>query len=168
MIKRLGLSVICLSLSTAQTPAYAREVVGWLESATINSAGLKVVAKLDTGAKTTSLGYSTIHFFQRDGRQWVRVSVTDKKQKTVVLEKKVIRTVVIKQHGGKAPQQRPVIMLGICLHTLYKEVEVDLMDRAGFNYTLLLGRNYLAPDFAVDPASKFTQKPNCKISQTIH
>ena len=71
MIKRLWLSVICLSLSTAQTPAYAREVVGWLESATINSAGLKVVAKLDTGAKTTSLGYSTIHFFQRDGRQWV-------------------------------------------------------------------------------------------------
>jgi hypothetical protein len=167
MKSRQWLRLLCVSACLAQAPAYGKELVGWLESAKINSIDMKLVAKLDTGAKTTSLGYSAIAFFQRDGRQWVSVSVTDKKNQTVVLEKKLIRSVTIKQHVGELPQQRPVILLGICLKHIYKEVEVDLMDRAGFNYTLLLGRNFLANDFVVDPASKFTQKPNCKYSQGL-
>jgi hypothetical protein len=161
-MKQHWLWILGMTVSTLQTPAQGKDTLGWLEQVGINSGGLHLVAKLDTGAKTTSLGYDEIAFFQREGRRWVRVSITNKKDKTVVLEKKVIRMVTIKQHIGETPQQRPVIMLGICLKDIYKEVEVDLMDRTGFNYSLLIGRNFLADDFVVDPAKKFTHKPRCK------
>jgi len=156
------LSMVSLVIGILLTQsASARELVGWLESVTINSVNLKLDAKLDTGAKTTSLGYSSIQFFQRGRQPWVRVGVSDKKNRTAILEKRIVRTVTIKQHLGEAPHRRPVIMLGICLKHTYKTVEVDLMDRKGFNYTLLLGRNFLANDFVVDAAAKFTQQPQC-------
>jgi len=123
------------------------------------------VAKLDTGAKTTSLGYKSIRYFQRNGRDWVSVNVTGKKNKTLVLEKEVIRYLNIKQHAGEATHRRPVILLGICLKDIYKKVEVDLMDRSGFNYTLLIGRNFLVDEFVVDPRRKFTQKPHCSVDK---
>jgi hypothetical protein len=153
--------MVCIAMCLAQTPGYANEIVGWLETVTINTGDLRLVAKLDTGAKTTSLGYESIRFFQRDGRDWVSVSVTGKKNKTLVLEKEVIRYVNIKQHVGEAMHRRPVIMLGICLKDVYKKVEVDLTDRGGFNYTLLIGRNFLVDEFVVNPHLKFTQKPHC-------
>jgi len=145
----------------AHTPGYAQEIVGWLESVRINSDEVQLVAKLDTGAKTTSLGYRSLRIFKRDGRDWVRVTVVNKKNKTLILEKEVIRYVNIKQHAGEAMHRRPVILLDICLKDVRKEVEVGLSDRAGFNYTLLIGRNFLVDEFIVNPRLKFTQKPGC-------
>ena len=53
-------------------------------------------------------------------------------------------------------------MLGICLGTIYKEVEVNLVDRSHFNYQLLIGRNFLIDSFLVDPSLTFSTKPKCK------
>jgi len=53
-------------------------------------------------------------------------------------------------------------MLGICLGSVYKEVEVNLVDRSNFNYQLLIGRNYLANSFLVDPSLTFSTKSKCK------
>lgn len=62
-----------------QTSGYSQETVGWLEKEGINLGEMRLGAKLDTGAKTTSLGYSSIHFFQKEGSEWVSVGVTNKK-----------------------------------------------------------------------------------------
>lgn len=154
--------VICILIYFVVTPkSNAQDTVGWLEKVYLNSGKLKLVAKLDTGAKTTSLGYSSIQYFKKENVDWVSVSVTNKKNFMIVLEKPVIRFVNIKQHVGEKIQQRPIIKLGICLKDTYKEVEVDLMDRSGFNYTMLIGRNFLTDKFVVDSARIFTQKPHC-------
>lgn len=81
----------------------------------------------------------------------------------MVLEKQVVCYLNIKQHVGQPFHQRPVIKLGICLKDTYKEIDVDLMNRSGFNYTILLGRNFLADEFVVDAARQFIQKLRCKI-----
>ena len=55
-----------------------------------------------------------------------------------------------------------MVKLGICLGTIYREEEVTLVDRSGFNYQLLIGRNFTRDDFLVDPGKTFTTSPSCK------
>jgi hypothetical protein len=76
-------------------------------------------------------------------------------------EAKVIRTAKIKQIGQEA-DKREVIKLGICVGNTYKEVEVNLEDRSGFNYQMLIGRSYLRESFIIDPELGFTLKPDCR------
>jgi len=49
--------------------AQAKEIVGWTEKAVIYPGGLKLRAKIDTGAKTSSLNCECTNFFEKDGEQ---------------------------------------------------------------------------------------------------
>jgi hypothetical protein len=146
------------------TPLYAqaKEVVGWLEKVGIYPGNLTIYAKLDTGAKNSSLNASHITVFERDGEQWVRFDVTSRYGKTATIERKVKRVVKIKRHGAKS-QARFAINLGICLGNSYKEVEVNLAERSDFLYQMLIGRSFLGGSFIVDPSAKYTTKPNCGV-----
>jgi len=144
------------------TPAIAqdKQVVGWLEKVRIYPSNLVIHAKLDTGAKNSSLNASHVTPFERDGEQWVRFDVTSRYGKTVTIERKVKRVVKIKRHGAKA-QARFAVSLGICLGNVYRDVEVNLAERSDFLYQMLIGRSFLAGSFVVDPSAKYTTKPNC-------
>lgn len=146
------------------TPLYAqnKEMVGWLEKVRIYPGNLVIYAKLDSGAKNSSLNASHVTVFERDGEQWVRFVVTSRYGKTVTIERKVKRVVKIKRHGAK-PQARFAVNLGICLGKSYKEVEVNLAERSDFLYQMLIGRSFLAGSFIVDPSAKYTTKPNCGV-----
>jgi hypothetical protein len=73
----------------------------------------------------------------------------------------LLRTATIKRHYLKS-QQRPVIKLGLCLGTIYKETEVNLVDRSGFQYRMLLGRKFMEGEVIIDPSAKYTVEPECK------
>ena len=141
--------------------AQGKQVVGWLEKIRIYPGNLVIHAKLDTGARNSSLNASHVTVFERDGEQWVRFDVSSRYGKTATIERKVQRVVKVKRHGAK-PQIRFAVLLGICLGNVYKEVEVNLVDRSGFIYQMLIGRSFLAGNSIVDPAAKYTSKPNCK------
>jgi len=141
--------------------AQAKEVVGWVENAVIYPGGVSIKAKVDTGAKTSSLDCGCITPFKRDGKDWLSFSVKNQQGDMVRLEKPVKRIAKIKRHFGK-DQKRYVVMLGVCLGSVYREAEVTLVDRSGFNYALLIGRNFLQDDFLVDPSATFRNTPNCK------
>jgi len=141
--------------------AQGKQVVGWLEKVCIYPGNLVIIAKLDTGAKNSSLNASNITEFTRNGEQWVQFHVTDRYGKTVTIERKVHRMAKIKRHGGRA-QPRYSIHLGICLGDFYREAEVNLVDRSDFIYQMLIGRSFLADNLIVDPSAKFTTKPICK------
>jgi hypothetical protein len=158
LIATVGLiSLVLVSPVAAQN----KQVVGWLEKIRIYPNNLVIHAKLDTGAKNSSLSASHLTVFQRNGEQWVRFNVASRYGKTVTIERKVERTAKIKRHGAK-PQTRFAVLLGICLGNVYREVEVNLVDRSSFIYQMLIGRSFLAGNFIVDPAAKYTSKPNCK------
>lgn len=141
--------------------AQGKQVVGWLEKVRIYPGSLIIRAKLDTGAKNSSLNASHIIEFERNGERCVRFNVIDRYGKTVTIERKVHRTAKIKSHGGRA-QPRYSIHLGICLGDFYREAEVNLVDRSGFIYQMLIGRSFLADNFIIDPSAKYTTKPICK------
>lgn len=150
----------CLVL-TPPVPAHGKWIVGWLEKVRIYPGDVVIHAKLDTGAKNSSLNAAHIIEFERNGERWVRFDLTGRYGNTVTIERKVHRVTKIKQHDA-GPQRRFSIKLGICLGSLYKEVEVNLVDRGDFLYQMLIGRSFMRGDLIVDPSAKFTTKPNCR------
>ncbi len=138
-----------------------KPVAGWVEKVRLYPGKILVDAKLDTGADTCSLHISGVTEFERDGKKWVRFEFDNSKGERVTLERKVIRTVKIKRRlfGSR---RRPVINLGICLGNIYREVEVNLEDRSGFKYRMLIGRNFMEGRLQVDPALQYQLEPQCR------
>ena len=141
--------------------AQCKQVVGWLEKVCIYPGNLIINAKLDTGARNSSLNASHITEFVRNGKQWVRFNVTNRYGTTVTIEKKIHRIVKIKNYDGTS-QLRLAILLDISLGSFRKEAEVNLAERSYFNYQMLIGRSFLAGNLIVDPSVKYTTKPICK------
>ena len=149
------------SFSEDKTLTQGKQVAGWVENVSIFPGNLKVKAKLDTGARNSSLNAAHFDAFERGGEKWVRFNLKNWKGRTVSFEAKVLRMATIKQHDAQS-LIRPVIQLGICLGSVYKEVEVNLEDRSKFNYQLLIGRSFLKKSFLVDSSATFTLQPSCQ------
>jgi len=145
----------------ATANAEAKQIVGWIEKVRIYPGDLLIQAKLDTGAKTSSLNCDCMNFFERNGVEWVRFSLTNDDGAMVSLEREIYRNSRVKRHFGEN-QERPVVKLGLCLGNVYQEVEVNLVDRSGLNYQMLIGRTALQGHFAIDPAATYTTKPRCQ------
>lgn len=152
--------LIAVLLIITNSASAEKKVVGWVENVKVYPGDIVVRAKLDTGAQTSSLDCHCITPEKKDGEEWVSFKITNHKGDTVAVRRKVERVATIKRHFGDS-QERLVIRLGVCLNNVYKEEEVTLVDRTGFNYGMLLGRNFLAGNFAVDPDATYTSKPNC-------
>jgi hypothetical protein len=54
-----------------------------------------------------------------------------------------------------------VILLDICVGNVRKTEEVNLIDRTGLNYQLLLGRNFLKDALLVDSGETYMLSPDC-------
>jgi hypothetical protein len=126
---------------------------------------MEVRAKLDTGAEISSLHCLCSSTFQKDGKEWVRFTLEDWQKNKVQMEREVVRRAVIKRHFG-ASQERLVISMPICIGNVLKEREVSVVDRGGFEYSLLIGRNFMAGDLLVDSGEQYLLKPSCADAAT--
>ena len=140
--------------------AYAKEQIGWIENVYITPAEVSITAKIDTGADSSSLHCDCIDVFLRDGKRWVRFTITSIDGEQATIEKKVVRTVKVKGHFGDS-KRRDVVRLGLCIGGQYEETDVSLVDRSGFKYNMLIGRKYLQDKFVIDPSQQFTVEPHC-------
>ena len=149
------------SLAKAPEPAPAvreRLIMGWLETVFLQPANLAVTAKLDTGAKTSSVHAGQVDHFVRDGKPWVRFAfIAEESKKPLIIERPLIRTAVIKERQSRS-SKRDVVELTICKNGRMYETEFTLNDRSNFNYPILLGRSFLADVALVDAAATFLFK----------
>lgn len=155
--------LIVLALSIGQWlsgACYAKDIAGYVERVRIYPGGLSLVAKLDTGAENSSLNATNVERFDRNGKTWVRFEITNQQSRTIVIERPIHRTAQIRRHGGRI-QERDVLLLWLCLGTVLKEVEVNIIDRTGFNYQLLIGRSYLSGEFLIDSSGSFLLESRC-------
>ncbi|GAB4254773.1 MAG: ATP-dependent zinc protease [Methylomicrobium sp.] len=154
------LLVFALNLSFNQAFAAHSEqkvVAGWIENIILATGQIRLRAKLDTGAKTSSIHARHIEEFERDGELWVRFTLPkglEKKAKAHTLEVPVVRTVLIKRHKLKSAK-RFVVELGFCINRHYYETEFTLADRSNYIYPVLLGRRFLTDNIVVDPAHTY-------------
>ena len=147
-------------LSSSPTGAQNKYIVGRVEEVRIFPGNLVLRAKLDTGARTSSLHAPRIKRFEKNGEAWVRFSVKNHRGMEATIERRIVRQARIKQKNGE-PEERLVILLGVCLGTQYREVEVNLVDRAEFLYPMLVGRSFMIGHVLVDPELKYTSEPAC-------
>lgn len=147
-------------LGSAAASAGEPQIVGWIERVKLGAEGVTVEAKLDTGADMSSLHATGLRWFSRDDGDWVAFDVLGADGRKVHFERRVVRIARIKRLSGGV-QKRPTILMGVCLGRVYRLTEVNLTDRSGFSHELLVGRNFLAPHFAVDSARAHTVEPQC-------
>lgn len=161
----IRLSLHCLLFAALASPTIAAAtqplVVGWIEPVKLGSEGVLLPAKLDTGADVSSLHATGIQRFRRDNADWVAFDVTGQDKRTVRLERKVERVARVKK-ASSGVQERPTVLLGVCLGDTYRVTEVNLTDRSGLSLPFLVGRSFLADRFAVDSSRQDTVKPTCK------
>jgi len=134
-----------------------RPVMGWLETVFLEPWHRRVTAKLDSGAKTSSLHADNVEHFDKNGRPWVRFSMVDIEGRhlpTLVVERELVRTAVIKSHENES-SKRDVVMMTVCKNGKDFEEEFNLVDRSKFNYPVLLGRSFLKDLGLVDANATF-------------
>jgi hypothetical protein len=143
-----------------------KDIFGWIEWVEVGRHPLRLKAKLDTGATTSSLTAAKVEVFKRDGKRRVRFVVRDEDHDiNETIEAALVRHVRIRKHDGTT-QRRPVVRLGMCLGTVYRRHEFTLVDRSSFVYPVLVGRNYMRGHVLVDPGDTFTRRPSCKRQTT--
>jgi len=151
------------------SPARAREkdIFGWVEHVLVGDSQLDLMAKLDTGADTSSIHATKIRRYRSSNRElWLDFRLTDESSgRTIRFKKKLVRYAFIKEHEGPS-QKRPVVNMTICLGDHKKEIEVSLVDRGVFQYPVLLGRNALEGHVVVDPELSHTARPSCPPEET--
>jgi len=159
---RQALTVSMLALvSLFPVAGSSKEIVGWAENVYLFPGHIALKAKVDTGAEISSVNCECHSFFKRDGAPWVRFSIRTNEGEPLTLERKIVRTVKIKRHYGEV-QERPVVKLGICLGGVYREAEVNIVDRSGLEYPMLIGRNFMGDKFLVDAKKQYINPPHCE------
>lgn len=144
-------------MSVIPSPA-AQTVVGWREWVRLPEVGVPwLKAKVDTGAKTSSLHAFDLRALQRDGAEWVRFAVHPWQASAddeVVLEVPVHDRRSVRSSSGHA-QDRYVVVLPLVLGGREIRAEVTLTDRDEMGFRMLVGREALVQGFLVDPAVSY-------------
>ncbi|MBV6502973.1 MAG: hypothetical protein AKCLJLPJ_01031 [Fimbriimonadales bacterium] len=134
------------------------QTIGWREWVTLPSlGGCRVKAKIDTGARSSSLHAFFVREFSKDGCPWVRFTIHPKQRdshQAVVVEAPLLEHRWVKDSGGRA-QLRPVIETSVRLGPEEWTIEVTLARRDVMGFRMLLGRQALRNRFTVDPARSY-------------
>jgi len=119
------------------------QVFGWREWVLIGNLQLKLAAKLDTGALTSSIHAEEKELFERDGKKWVRFIVTDpgeKKSPRTRIEAPLVRIAHIKEPGGKS-EAREVVRLNFTIGERKMRGDFTLNNRSNMLSPVLIGRS---------------------------
>ena len=146
-------------------------IVGWREWVALPDLGLPAVkAKVDTGAKTSSLHAFGIQTFREDGRERVRFGVhplQENEQLTVWATADVVdERTVISSNGHE--QLRVVIRTPLRLGDATWLAEFTLTDRRSMRLRMLLGREALEGRILVDVAHSYVHGQPSRPKRLYH
>ncbi len=130
-----------------------REVLGWKESVVLPGlGGACLLAKLDTGARTSALHAADLELHRHHAMLWVEFDLPDvaarvpRRYRLPVVEHRAVKSSI----GSR--QIRPVVVLALTLAGQTWTTEVTLTDRSDMELPMLIGRSALKGRFVVDPA----------------
>ena len=146
-------------LKTAQRPRRQngdehRLLVGWKEWCTLPDLHLPAIkAKLDTGARTSSLHAYAIETYHRHGELWVKFKLHPVQRNNAIhiqrSAKVIDRRNVISSTGHK--EYRFVIETCLLLAGKKHKIELTLANREKMIFKMLLGREALKGVVIIDP-----------------
>lgn len=135
-----------------------RPMLGWREWIALPEWRIEhLKAKVDTGARTSSLHAFDIEWFDRSGEPWVRFEVHPWQRSTtdaVPVEAAVIATRDVKSSSGAA-EHRPVVRTTLLVASTPVTAEITLTRRDEMGFRMLIGREAIRNRFVVDPGVSY-------------
>jgi hypothetical protein len=136
----------------------ALAVIGWRERVSLPELGLTgIPAKIDTGARTSSLHAQVLDEFRREGQRYVRFAVNWSGEQHVCEAVHVDIRGVTSSMGER--QERFVIKTPLNIGRFTFRVEITLANRSQMQFPMLIGRTALRRRFVVDSGHSWLQSP---------
>lgn len=136
--------------------------LGWLEWVALPELGLPLLqAKIDTGAKTSSLHAEELEIVDIDGRHYARFLVHTRRAE-IRCECRVHDERHVKSSSGHE-ELRVVVRTPCVIGKRRWSIELTLTDRTAMRFPMLLGRRAMAERYVVDPSQRCLRgKPKTK------
>ena len=128
--------------------------IGILEDVVLLPWGVKIPARIDTGAAVTSLDARDLVI--KDDVAEFRLP---EKYGGTKISLPVVRWRDVRSAGGQ--QRRPVVEMRICVGPKVIRTKVNLIDRSRMSYPMIIGRNVLRRGYVVDCLCANILKPSC-------
>lgn len=139
-------------------------VVGWRELVDLPDLGLTgIPAKIDSGARTSSLHGKVTDTFEHDGHTMVRFAVDWDDMEHVCEAVQVDRRGITSSNGET--QQRYVIKSPLVIGGVRFRAEISLADRSDMKFPMLIGRSALRRRFLVDSGYSWLQTDGMGIAK---
>jgi len=137
--------------------------VGWREWVGLPSLGIpRIKAKVDTGARSSSLHATDLEEFEKGGKPWIRFTVLPVQksdQGMVRVQAPVADRRAVRPSTGRS-EVRPVVEVEVQVGDVRFPCEVTLAQRDQMGFRMLLGRTALRRRFLVDPGRSYLQPPS--------
>ncbi|MFQ4135624.1 ATP-dependent zinc protease [Nodosilinea sp. PGN35] len=133
-------------------------IIGWREWVALPTLGVAAVkAKIDTGARSSTLHAFSVERFEQAGRAMVRFQahpIQRNDDYTVTAEAALLEERMVRNSGGQA-EMRPVIETLVQLGSAVWAIELTLTNRDEMGFRMLLGRQAVRRRYLVDPGRSF-------------
>lgn len=129
-------------------------LLGWREWVALPALGIDAVrAKVDTGARSSALHVDAQWRYSEGGAPWVvfRLRPSRRSTRTIEAHAPIHDERAVLDSGGHGTR-RVFLRTTLRLAGIEREIEINLTDRGGMLFPMLLGRTALAGVFSVDPA----------------
>jgi len=121
-----------------------KEIIGWREKVELVDFDNSIIkAKLDTGARTSSLHATHISESEDSGEKYVTFKLREGR--------------IVRNSGGDE-EYRPVIQTKIRIGKREMNIEITLTQRSRMSYDMLIGRTALRRKFLVDSGRSYSTK----------
>lgn len=161
VMKRTLFFVLSMIIISGFAMATQQKIIyGYVEKATLIDKNLTISAKLDTGAKSSSLSAIHIEEINKNGEPYLKFTVPSKQGDIEFIAKYVGKVRIKVRAGESTPIKRPIVLMNVKIGDITNTIKVNLTNRKRFNYPLLLGRDaIIAFSGLVDPSAAFLLKP---------
>lgn len=134
------------------------KIIGSVEHCALKELGIpKISARIDTGAKSSSLHATNIEVFKKNTKKWVRFEVNYREEdipvsitcETPVLTRRIVKT------SNENSEKRLMIKTPMTIGDMTFEIELNLANRESMEFQMLLGREALNGRFLINPSETF-------------
>ena len=132
-------------------------IIGEVEKIYLPPIKSPFLARIDTGATTSSIDAVDIKQFERDGDRWVSFKLVNRETKEEKnFEKRLQKRIRIRRTGEY--ERRPIVEMDVKMGNERFKADFTLTERDNFDYQALVGRNILSGRAIVDVSISNTLK----------
>ena len=134
------------------------KIIGWREWVSLPDFKIdEIKAKVDTGARTSSLHAFNLEIYKRGNSEFVSFSIHPNQRSSnneIRCRSKILEFRKIKSSNGLS-EIRPVILTKIKLLEEIFEIEMTLTNRDEMGFRMLIGRESIRNKFLINPSKSF-------------